>query len=198
MHPCIQVKTKLLPGQASCLPGKQPVRMCVSTEPRGRHSVHKAQADETDDTMSEHASFHAWLCSHKREKDSSNYRELRLLHWPPPAASCKVLIHESLQQRIPALPGRMPSLIQPPKRLASARQEHSTVPLDLQLQCSILILWKPIKRVSSNASQWGGGTGRVQHMLSEAQAVASTEQAANLIIASLLAQELLEQGTGAN
>lgn len=35
-------------------------------------------------------------------------------------------------------------------------------------------------------------------MLSEAQAVASTEQAANLIIASLLAQELLEQGTGAN
>lgn len=89
MHPCIQVKTKLLPEQASCLPGKPSVRMCVSTEPRGRHSIHKARADETDETMSEHASFHAWLCSHKREKDSSNYRELRLLHWLPPVASCK-------------------------------------------------------------------------------------------------------------
>lgn len=80
MHPRIQVKTKLLPEQASCLPGKQSVRMCVRTEPRGRHGVHKARADETDDTMSEHASFHAWLCSHKREKDSSDYREPRLLH----------------------------------------------------------------------------------------------------------------------
>lgn len=62
-----------------------------------------------------------------REKDSSNYRELRLLHWPPPAASCKVLIHRVFATKNTCSVGSYSffNITHQTPCLCSARTQHS-------------------------------------------------------------------------
>lgn len=126
MHPCIQVKTRLLHDQESHFPASSlSARVCIRMS-----TVAQTASTKQDQIrqMTLSARFISCMAVFLvREKDSSNYRELRLLHWPPPAASCRSLVHRVFATKNTCSAGSYSffNVTNQAPCLSSARTQHS-------------------------------------------------------------------------